>query len=324
MNYSGGNVEASGDDAMRRTFEQFMLQGKSNNKNSSKGSTTTNIKQLKEEEESKKKQKEISQFQQEINKSERKYWSIYHKFCNILQNQWIDIDDQTLQVVHSISGIRHRLPLQMKLLEKFEESKVNAHNDYWKFQGYNQTLFVSSSSSRDNQHTESTSLLQREDIELAQSHDLIQHEKMMEGLRSLFSSLAETHESLSRALDEMMKYHLQQQEVLINYDKHYSLLSWTSYQRASKLVELSNDLFQMLSLELYRKQTLAKLILDSADDRILLSDQEYRFENQVGDDSNDNSPRKIVKYCLDYWPRPCDQSCIDTVLFDYAISLHEK
>ena len=79
-------------------------------------------------------------------------------------------------------------------------------------------------------------------------------------LAILLSNLAETHESLSRTLDEIMKFHLQQQEVLINYDKHYSSLSWTSYQKASELVGVLNDLFQMLSMELYRKQMLTNSI----------------------------------------------------------------
>jgi len=320
MNYSGSSAEAGGDDAMRRAFEQFMMQGKSNKNNS----TTTNIEELQEKEESKKKQ-EINQIQIEINKSEKKYWSIYHRFCNILQNHWIDIDDQTLQVVHSISGIRHRLPLQMKQSKKYEESKINTQNDSLKFQGYNQTLISSSSSLlHDSKQRDLTWLLQREDIELALSYDLIQHEKMMEGLRSLLSNLAETHESLSRTLDEIMKFHLQQQEVLINYDKHYSSLSWTSYQKTSELVGVLNDLFQMLSMELYRKQMLTNSILDSADDRILLSDQEDWFGSHVGNDPNDASPKKIIKYCLDCWSRPCDQSCIDTTLLEYALSLHEK
>eukprot|EP00551_Chaetoceros_affinis_P008360 CAMPEP_0203671766 /NCGR_PEP_ID=MMETSP0090-20130426/7456_1 /ASSEMBLY_ACC=CAM_ASM_001088 /TAXON_ID=426623 /ORGANISM="Chaetoceros affinis, Strain CCMP159" /LENGTH=331 /DNA_ID=CAMNT_0050536905 /DNA_START=318 /DNA_END=1313 /DNA_ORIENTATION=- len=331
MNYSGGEGESGGDDAMRRAFEQFMLQGKSkkNNKNSNVESTTINTEQLKEVE-LQKKQKEINHLQQEINKSERKYWSIFHRFCNILQNQWMDIDDQTFQVVNSISGIRHRIPMQVRLIKHYQETEINVENGDWKFQGYNQTLFASStplplsSCAHHHQLTRSTLLLQREDIESALSHDLNQHETMMEGLRSLFSNLAEMHDSLSRALDEMMKYHLQQEEVTQNYNKHYTSLSWTPYQKASQLVGLMNDLFQMLSLELYRKQMLANLILDSANDRILLSQQEDNLGSHSGDDLDDSSPGKIVKYCLDCWLRSCDQSCIDTGILDFVISLHER
>ena len=78
----------------------------------------------------------------------------------------------------------------------------------------------------------------------------------------------------------------------------------------------------MLSMELYRKQMLTNSILDSADDRILLSDQEDWFGSHVGNDPNDASPKKIIKYCLDCWSRPCDQSCIDTTLLDYALLYH--
>ena len=44
-------------------------------------------------------------------------------------------------------------------------------------------------------------------MELALSHDLMQHEKMMDGLRSLLANLSECHEALLRHLDVMTKHH---------------------------------------------------------------------------------------------------------------------
>jgi hypothetical protein len=321
MNYAGvgAGAGANGEDAMRLAFEQFMLQGKSNTKNKNqqqiKSPNTKQLEQIKREEKLIKEQQETNQIQQELRKAERKYWSIFHKFCNILQTKWMDIDDQTLDVVQSVSGIRQRLPMEMKLSRKFNDATMKLKNNDWKCQGNSQVLISSQSKKI---------LLQKEDAELALSHDLLQHEKMMEGLRTLFSNLSEMHEALSRTLDEMTKHHLDQQEQADYYHKYYSALSFTSYFTSTSLVEVMNDLYHMLSLELYRKQCMTKSILNSADDRILLSSQEEKYEGQDGGDWDGYGPKKIVKLCLRDWPRSCDQSCIDIALLDHVISLHEE
>jgi hypothetical protein len=175
-------------------------------------------------------------------------------------------------------------------------------------------------------------LMKKEDVELAFTHDLIQHEKMMEGLRALFSNLSEMHEALSRTLDEMTKHHLHQEEEMQQdsyyQSEHYSSSSFKSYLNASSLVDLCNDLFHMLSMELYRKQSMANIILNSADDRILLSSQEEKFQGQDDDGGGTNlddfGPRKAVNHCFRNWPRSCDQSSIDSDLLSYIVSLHEK
>ena len=310
-NTPGG--EANNDDeGMRRAFEQFMLQGKSNT-----NTINQNYKKQKEVEDNKQKQKQINQIQQELKKGERKYWTIFHKFANILQSQWMDIDDQALQVIQSISGIRQRLPITMKILKRFEDAAITPHYDDWKYQSNHQLL---TSPSFDSTNT----LLQKEDVELALSHDLSQHEKMLEGLRSLFANLSEMHEALSRSLDEMMKHHLQEEERKMNYQQFYSSLSLTSYLTSASLLDLMNDLFHMLSMELFRKQTMVHYILNSTDDRVLLSSQEEKSHSLDQVELEDFGPKKIVNYCLRHWERSCDQSSIDDTLLQFAISLHEK
>lgn len=315
-NLSGSNAygdESNSDDGgMRRAFEQFMLQGKSNR-------TTIDKHNIEQEEidEKKQQQKQLYQIQQELKKAERKYWTIFHKFANILQSQWIDIDDQSLQVIQSISGIRQRLPISMKMLKRYEDAAIT-HNHYnWKYQSNYQLL---TSPSFDSTNT----LLQKEDIELALSHDLTQHEKMMEGLRSLFANLSEMHEALSRSLDEMMKHHLQEEERKMNYQQFYSSLSLTSYLTSASLLDLMNDLFHMLSMELFRKQTMIHHILNSTNDMLLSSSQEEKSNSLKQVELEDCGPKKIASYCLYHWERSCNQSPIDTTLLQLAISLHKK
>jgi len=44
-------------------------------------------------------------------------------------------------------------------------------------------------------------LFMKEDVQLAVTHDLLQHERMMECLRRLSDILSDCHEALSRSLD---------------------------------------------------------------------------------------------------------------------------
>lgn len=301
---------------MRRAFEEFMLEGKANKtsytQHASANEQTSKLKEIDE-------QKQINQMQQEMKKGEKKYWAIFHKFCHILQSQWLDIDDQALEVIQSISGIRHRLPVTMKLLNRYKDLAMNLNSCDWKHKCHNQ-LLVSTT-----QQQSRNSLLQKDDVELALSHDLLQHEKMMEGLRSLFANLSEIHEALSRTLEEMMKHQLQQDEQKMNYSQYYSLLSTKSYLQSSSLVCLISDLFGMLSVELFRKQSMVRFIFNSADDRLFISSQEEKSDSQDDHPNLDEyGPKKIVNHCLHNWPRSCDESLIDNSVLAHVIDLHEK
>lgn len=300
--------------SMQHAFQQFMLQGKSNQLHQTSTSTISPEDRLQMEQE-KQQENEINKLQSELKKGEKHYWSVFHRFCNILQNQWIDIDDQSFQVIESISSIRQRLPLEMKMLQKYQDETFHTKNE-WQNHAHHQQLTSNASS-----------LLSKDDIELALTHDLQQHEKMMEGLRSLFASLSEMHESMSRTLDDMMKHQLNQEEQILSteeYYKHYSSLSLTSYENALSLVDLTTDIFHMFSSELYRKQSMVQYVLNSADDRILSSQKEQESNNvNSSDDWCHGGPKTIIVHCLKYWPRSSSQSCINTSLYDFAINKHE-
>ncbi len=311
---------------MQIAFQQFMLQSKNNqaNKQSIKQESKISKEERLKVQQEKQQQHEINKLQSELKKGEKQYWSIFHRFCNLLLNQWVDIDDQLLLVLQSISGIRQRLPIQTKILQKFRDDTIlhSNNNNEWKNHAHNQQLTT----------TSSNTLLSQEDVELAFTHDMQQHEKMMEGLRSLFANLSEMHESMSRALDEMFKHQLNQEEQILStqeYSKHYTWLSLTSYHHASSLIHLTTELFHMFSLELYRKQSLVQFVLYSADDRVLLPGEEEKSYGQGSGSNIDDEwyragPKVVVDHCLKYWPRSCHQSCIDTALYDLAMKKHER
>ena len=304
----GGTADAG---SMQLAFQQFMLKSKNNQQSHAQSSISSTISEqdrLKIEQQQQQ-QNEINKFQSDLKKGEKQYWSIFHRFCNLLRNQWIDIDDQALLVIESIAGIRQRLPIEMKLVQKYKDSMTQPTNIEWKNHAHN------------NQLTFSSSLLSQEDVERAFNHDLQQHEKMMEGLRSLFASLSEMHESMSRTLDELMKHHLNQDEQILSrqeFYKHYPALTMTSYNNATALVYLTTELFHMFSLELYRKQSLVQCLLDSADDRVL-SHQVVRDDQWYN-----RGPKFVIQHCMKQWPRSCSQSCIDNSVYDLAMKKHDK
>ena len=153
------------------------------------------------------------------------------------------------------------------------------------------------------------------DIELALSNDLMQHEKMLGGVRSLMSNLAECHDALGRGVDTLWKFHLEctegRGEELGNNEEDDDLES---------IVQNVTNLFHMLSMELYRKQCLVPMIIDSTEDEIL------GVEEQVGGDvgdhgrgnssssNNDLSGLATARKCYNSWKRSSEESCIDEVL----------
>ena len=114
-------------------------------------------------------------------------------------------------------------------------------------------------------------MLTYEDVELAQAHDLLQHEKMLSTLRSLIANLAKIQDAMSRRLDELM---------LMQLEHGLHQLDSTRAQ----------DVYQVLASELLRKQDLVQSILASSNDGLLA-------ENPDGGDN----PRVTVRRSLVQW-----------------------
>eukprot|EP01083_Nonionella_stella_P155830 503957_1 len=138
-----------------------------------------------------------------------------------------------------------------KVVEQLKESEANKMKNEWASHGFSQT------------YGGVPTLLNEEDADLALSHDLLQHEKMMSAIRSLFANLSECQEAMHRILDEVMKHHHECIEVF-----DWSDLT-VSFYKSSSLEELLNDFVAMLSLELYRKQSLVHLLLGAVEDDLL-------------------------------------------------------
>mmetsp|Transcript_24477 Transcript_24477/g.59943 ORF Transcript_24477/g.59943 Transcript_24477/m.59943 type:complete len:244 (+) Transcript_24477:338-1069(+) len=168
--------------------------------------------------------------------------------------EWVQTDNQLNNVLNSILNLRNRIWWERK---KLEES--NRKQDSWNGAGF-----------RRSNH----SFLLQEDLESALSHDLLQHEKMLAGARTLISSMAQAQDGMGRRLDEFF-----QMETLSN--------------NAQNVLDAMLQVFHFLGEELYRKQCLVSRVIDSCNDGLLV--------DGLQEEKLDGNPRSVAKQCYNGW-----------------------
>jgi len=245
---------------------------------------------------------------------EKIFYSIIQAFQKCL-HQWLQTDDQLLQVVHSIANLRARCWYTSRAFKKWDDIEndeakqamgKNTIETRWKCFGYH------------DRHP-TRWMLPRDDLDLALSDELVQHEKMMALLRRLLSDLDQLQQMLSRRLDEVVTFYLEEQTFL---DDSESLLS-------AETMEECQQLFTATASELFRKQVLAQKVFDSTRDSLLCPDEtNLSYTNTtrphasmtVADEQE--TPRGIAKTCADDWHRSCDQSHLEPFgkLFEKILS----
>ena len=288
---------------MRLAFEQYMMGGNVN----ASTSTSYNEPSLEQQEEEKERERQlvIHQRQQQMKKAEKKYWQIFDKFQRIVQQEWFDLDDQAYQVVQALDGLRNRLPMHMKLLKGLQQDRfrnnVDSDGKCWRNHGFHHSFYSHRSITSSNPFLE--------DVRNALSHDIVQHEKMLAALRSLFASLSECHEMILRILDQITKHHLECMDEFLDVKFKFE----PSFLKAVGSCSTMRNIIAMLTKELYRKQCMVHMILNSVDNEL--------FENigshggRDGTDSasgnwEDMSPKDVVQRCCAWWPRESKYSCV--------------
>jgi signal transduction histidine kinase len=257
-------------DDVRRAFEQFMMGG--NDKFPAVAQEvvkSNNMERLEAEEELL------------VKKAERKYWQILKAFQGTLERDWLQVDDNLHDVVSSIANLRGRIAMESRLLAK--KDSVNL----WNGHGYHATPCS----------------LRREDVELALSYDLRQHEKMMTGARTLLASLSEAQEALGRRLEELMLHHF--------LEMKQSITLWAS------VVDRLQQVFCELAMELYRKQVLVQSLLDAVNDNLLVAQDDESAEEYV-------NPRRVADKCCQEWPRGSKKSNVSVKVLDGLLQLGER
>jgi hypothetical protein len=157
-------------------------------------------------------------------------------------------------------------------------------------------------------------------VELALSHDLIQHEKMMAGARTLLSSLSDAQESLARRLDEWMLHDMDTLYMIesLGDDSAEEASSSSSLETVMRATDKLQNVFCSLALELYRKQLLIQSLLDAVNDDLLVRNDDEEEEMDVGTNVN---PRRVAEKCLREWPRGSKESHVDVKVLDELLEL---
>lgn len=318
--------------SMMLAYEQFMMQNKNNTKQKQlEKQEKENEKKCSQEELFEKRRKEV---QRSIDvfarRNEKRYWQFFQTFTGRVRDEWMDLDKQALQVLQAISGIRNRLPMHARMLDGYKERQL-VYIPHWKRHGFAKDIV-------------SKEEIRKEDVQSALMYDLLQHEKMLEGLRMLFANLSESHDSILRYVDDVMKHHLEcledldgllyQQEEEASYDdvlKDVEIPS--SFERASSLPDVINDVMSMLSMELYRKQCLLHKVLGSVEDDLIKGKDDDAAAKLGGstltksnngneeDDWDDLNPEAISNYVVKRWLLGTQFSCLDSAIFENVLTM---
>lgn len=289
-------------EAMRLAFEKFMIGGG--------GIGTIQLsKKSKEEDMADRKMKQESSRRNrihiEMKRAEKRYWHTFRSFFDMIQNEWLDTDNQLEQVVNSMASIRNRIPMESSLLDRFNDVVKRKE---WACYGNNQSLVGGNP-----EWGKSNELfINVEDAQLAITHDLLEHERMMGCLRNLFSDLSTYHEDLSRTLDGIIKHHLKINEELMMYEETgcEPLPVSSKLESAMDIIDSLIDTFKDLSMELYRKQILVGLVFDSAKDGLFQKDTPMKngHSNDAESDWENLGSYETMLKISHQWPRT-SKSC---------------
>lgn len=203
-------------------------------------------------------------------KGTKRYGPIVSAFRGRVE-EWVQADNQLNNVLNSILNLRNRIWWERKKLEGAIRKQKS-----WSGSGFQPS---------------NHSFLLEEDVESALSRDLLQHEKMLAGARTLISSMAQAQDGMGRRLDEFF-----QMEMLSD--------------DARNVLDAILGVFHFLGEELYRKQRLVSRVLDSCHDGLL--------DNGLQEEKPDGNPRSVAKKCYNSWisrdTRKTDWDVVDRLL----------
>jgi hypothetical protein len=182
--------------------------------------------------------------------------AVYRAFQGRLQ-EWKDLDNQLDAVLDSIVNLRDRIWWETKHLQELSSAKP------WQGSGFRST-------------SRFTTTLRRDDVQLALTHDLLQHEKMLTSSRTLITSLAQAQDAMGRRMDEWMMMDLEEP------------LS----DQGQATLEQAQGVYVFLAKELHRKQELVKRVLDSCHDGLV--DEDAR-------EGTSGNPRAVARQTCAAW-----------------------
>lgn len=195
-------------------------------------------------------------------KKKKAYQKTYHPVLKALQGrleEWKDTSQQLERVLRSIANLRDRIYWESGCLNQMPERQQKEQKQ--QRSSWTDSGFRPSFSDRNFGH-----VLLKEDIHLALDHDLLQHEQMLSAVRSLVASLAQTVEDFGRRLDEWMLQNL------MNQNNHVFEHQMSAMLKEQNALELAQEVYSLLALDLYWKQTMATRVFDSCQEKVLCGD----------------------------------------------------
>jgi hypothetical protein len=243
------------DDHTQQTYQDFMLAGKGviiNSATTSPSPTHSNNVEA------------SSYYTKRKKKNTKQLGPIFKAFQGRLE-EWMDLDGQMDAVLGSIANLRDRIWWESQKLQQLPSS--TAKSKPWEGCGFRTPQL----------------LLLEEDLELALTNDLLQHERMLSAARTLMSSLAQVQEAMGRRLDEWMLMKLE--------DGYAGVVEGVRLLLEHQVQET----YLFLAGELYRKQLLVQKTIDSCHDGLI--DKEA-IQNLREDEGN---PRSVARHCCQNW-----------------------
>jgi uncharacterized protein YfiM (DUF2279 family) len=296
---SGTGEDAEEDqEAMRAAFAAFMMHGKPQEVSSSPPPQSP--------------QSQANSASSAFSKALRKYKPITNAFHGTLVRDWLEVDDNLGQVMASIANLRERCWLTSRLVSKQKQQQQSKNS--WSSREGGMNMLRSNPSKNTIRQKPSWKghgfrvdaekmTLAEDDLDLALSHDLLQHERMLAGARKLIHSLGEAQEALGRRLDELLLHHMETYRYL-----DYSMTpdGFVAFEGICSRVDHCQQLYSQSSKELYRKQSLAAQVFDSVADNLLYRERAVsRYGAGDGGDGDDaaRSPRAVAQRVVDQWSR---------------------
>jgi len=333
----------NGDDAeaMRQSFEAFMLSGKQQPTNESEKTDDASSLATTQSNKTKKKKKKKKKLMggaatppkppstpsiinsnsssigtpstsslttKQKSKEKKRYYQLIHSFNDKVIHTWIHIDDQILTVLQNIVSIRSRLPLEWKVLHSshLKDDNINPQDDdFGRDEEWKQHGLQGKL-----KETPYSFHLHMSDVQLALNHDMTQHEKMLAAIRTYMTNLSECHEALGRVVDTLWKFQLDCTQD-IEEDGEEDDEEDGGMQN---MVDNVTEVYQMLSSELYRKQMLIPQILESTQDEILGIEKGKIVEGS-------RKGLQSARDCCKSWDRSSEESCIDESKLSYVLKL---
>jgi hypothetical protein len=254
---------------------------------------------------------------------------------------WVETDDQLLQVSRSVANLRDRIWVTSRALTALREEEHHHRPQHhsradrgWMGQGY--------------RSTDSGALLlpplPERVLHVALSDALVQHEKMLALFRQLMSQLSQDQDALGRRAEDLFLLQVQEEEEEEEWMGRPQ--TWRGGRdgatndndcNSSNACETDDpaqgcvELHAACARELYRKQRLAQLLLDSTTNAMLHSGTAVDDSDAVDHDdepsagtgeideqdpaslltrSHHQHPRSVASFCARTWSRASRASAL--------------